>query len=252
MRIIACYKCVPNDQEISVRFDRTLDTEGAQLSIGRYDLEAVEAAMRCAGPDDEVIALTYAGRAADNSKLRKAVLSRGPGCQYAIKDDQAEDADSLHTALMLKAAIERIGEVSLVLCGEGSEDMYSQQVGPMLGALLGWTAVNSISEIKRSSKYLTVTRSIESGDEILELPLPAVISMRAGSVTPRIPGMKDILAAGKKPYTVWDRSEFSSGKNGVEAISVLAPESVKRQCRLIRGSGEEELNEFCRFLRNTL
>ena len=89
-------------------------------------------------------------------------------------------------------------------------------------------------------------------DEIFELPLSAVMSMRAGSVTPRIPGMKDILAAGKKPYTVWDRSEFSSGKNGVDAISVLAPESVKRQCRLIRGSGEEELNEFCRLLRNTL
>ena len=152
MRIVACYKIVPNDQEISVKGDRTLDTSKAQLAISRYDLEAVEAAVQFKGAEDEVCALTVAAEAVDNTKLRKAILSRGPQALYAVHDEKAEEADSLKTAQTLKAAIEKIGDVELVLCGEGSEDMYCQQVGPMLGALLGWTNVNAVSKISRSEK----------------------------------------------------------------------------------------------------
>ena len=251
MRIAACYKCVPNDQEITVKGDRTLDISNAQYVLSRYDLEAVEAAMQIKGEEDQVLALTVAGDVVDNTKLRKAILSRGPQELYAVHDGEAQ-SDSLRTATILKSAIEKIGDVELVLCGEGSEDMYCQQVGPTLGALLGWTNVNAVSSIKRSDNGLIVERSLENSTEVLEISLPAVISVCAGMITPRIPSMKEILAAGKKPVSRWEVAELSDAANSTEVLSVLAPEMADRRCEIIKGSGEDEIEAFYQLLRKAL
>jgi len=252
LRIVACYKCVPNDQEITVKGDRTLDTSKAQLAISRYDLEAVEAAVQFKGETDEVCALTVAGAAVENTKLRKAILSRGPQVLYAVHDEEADKADSLKTAETLKAAIEKIGDVELVLCGEGSEDMYCQQVGPMLGALLGWTTVNAVSKISRSENGIIVERSLENSTEVLEVSLPAVVSVCTGMIVPRIPSMKDILAAGKKPYNQFEASELLEAENSTETLSVLAPAMAERRCEIIKGASEEDIEAFYQKLRQAL
>lgn len=252
MRITACYKCVPNDQEITVKGDRTLDISKAQYVLSRYDLEAVEAAMQLKGEEDQIFALTVAGDVVDNTKLRKAILSRGPQELYAVHDEQAQLSDSLRTAAILKSAVEKIGDVDLVLCGEGSEDMYCQQVGPALGTLLGWTTVNAVSSIKRSDNGLIVERSLENSTEVLEISLPAVISVCAGMITPRIPSMKDILAAGKKPVSRWEAADLGESANSTDVISVLAPEMADRRCEIIKGSGEDEIEAFYQLLRKAL
>lgn len=252
LRIVACYKCVLNDQEISVKADGTLDTAKAQLTISRYDLEAVETAVRFKGDGDEVCALTVAGAAADNSKLRKAILSRGPESIYAVHDALSDEADSLKTAEILKAAIEKMGDVELVLCGEGSEDMYCRQVGPMLGALLGWTNINAVSKISRCDDGILVERNLENSTEVLKVPFPAVISVCAGTITPRVPSMKEILAAGKKPFTRWEADELTQAENSTETLSVLAPKMTERRCEVIKGEDEESVEAFYQLLRKAL
>lgn len=243
MRIIVCYKCVPDDQQISIRSDRMLDLSSAQLAIGRYDLEAVEAAMKLPG-ENEVYVLTVAGDAADNSKLRKAILSRGPLKQYAVRDRAMEASDSFRTAAVLRSAIEQIGDVDLVLCGEGSEDMYSQQVGPLLGTLLKWPTLNAVSGIEVKEGNIIVERSLESCTEVIELKLPAVISVCAGIEVPRIPSMRDILAAGKKPYEIWDADELCDTDSCIETLSILAPEAVERRREIISGADEDGIERF--------
>lgn len=252
MRIVVCYKCVPSDQEIIVKSDRTLSFDNAQPVISRYDLEALEAAVRLKSEDDEIFALTVADGAVDNSKLRKAVLSRGPQELYSVHDAEASVSDSLRTAEILKAAIEHIGDVDLVLCGEGSEDMYCQQVGPVLGVLLGWNTVNSVSSVAHSDSGIRIERSLESSTEILEIPLPAVISMSAGALVPKVPSMKEILAAGKKPFTKLEAAELTSADNTAETVSLLAPAMAERRCEIVDGSGEEDIEAFYQLLRRSL
>lgn len=252
MRIVTCYKCVPNDTEIRIQKNRELNFDMAQLSIGRYDLEAVEAAVSIAKNDDGVIALTYAGKAAGNSKLRKAILSRGPAELYVVHDNEAETADSLKTATVLNQAIQRIGDVDLVICGEGSEDMYSQQVGVMIGAFLGWTTVNAVAKIERNESGFLVERELANGTEVLEITLPAVVCMCAGATTPRIPSMRDILAAGKKPFLTWEIDELGNIHNTVETISVLSPDAAERKREVVKGSGEEEIEAFYQMLRKSI
>lgn len=254
MKIIACYKLVPEEQDIRVNSDKTLDLSGAQWKIGQYDLNAVEAGMKlaeCVG--GEVIALTAGGEIVDNSMLKKAILSRGPSQMYGVMDEALATADSYTTALVLKAGIEKIGDVDLVLCGEGSGDIYAQQVGPLLGALLGWPAVNAVSKITCEDGRLVVERSLESGSEVLEVELPAVVSVTTDSNMARIPGMRDILGAGKKPSAVWSPADVGAGTDSVnETVSILAPERADRLRIVLEGDGEENIETLYNHLRKVL
>ncbi|MDR1321388.1 MAG: putative electron transfer flavoprotein FixA [Gracilibacteraceae bacterium] len=253
MRIVICYKCVPEEQDLKIRPDRTPDWSGAARKIGQYDLNAIEAGVRLAeSAGGEVLALT-AGAGANDSKLQKAVLSRGPAAMYGIKTDEETLSDSLATAYLLKAGIEKIGGVDLVLCGEGSGDIYARQVGPLLGALIGWRTLNAVSALSFAGGALRAERSLENSREVLRVDLPAVAALTTDANLPRIPGMKDILAAGKKPVTIWDAAEVSAPPpRGAKTVSILAPEKQERRQIIVEGESEESIAVFYGHLRKVL
>jgi electron transfer flavoprotein beta subunit len=254
MRIVVCYKLVPEEQDIAVKSNQTLDFANAEWKIGSYDLNAVEAGMAIADAGEaEVIALTVGGAMVDNSKLRKGVLSRGPHQQYSVMDEKLASADSIATARVLKAAIEKIGNVDLVICGEGSGDIYSQQTGTLLASLMGWSASNAVDGIETQANGLKLTRELEECTEIIEVSLPAVISVTSTINTPRIAGMKDILGAGKKPATTWSLEEAGiSVENANEVVSVLAPPQADRLKIILEGASDDTLNEFVGYLRKAI
>jgi electron transfer flavoprotein beta subunit len=253
MKIVICYKCVPEEQDLRIRPDRTLDWSGAAWKIGQYDLNALEAGVRLAeSTGGEALALTCGVRA-DDSKLKKTVLARGPAAMYGIRAEEADCADSLATASALKAGIEKIGGVDLVLCGEGSGDMYAQQVGPLLGALLGWRTLNAVRTLSLEDGALRAERVLENSVEVLSVDLPAVAALTTDANLPRIPGMKEILAAGKKPATVWDLAEAGGRPpRGAEIISILAPEQMERRQIIVEGESEESIAIFYQHLRKIL
>ena len=105
MNILVCYKIVPDEQDIVVKPDQTLSFDRAELKIGQYDLNAVEAGVQLVeAAGGAVTALTVGGAEVDNSKMKKSILSRGPGSNLAVKDDSLAGADSATTAKALAAA----------------------------------------------------------------------------------------------------------------------------------------------------
>jgi len=110
MKIIVCCKIVPEEQDIVVNADRSVDTGKAALKISQYDLNAIEAAMCLAGEGDEVVALS-AGPAKNlsNSKICKDILSRGPARLELVSDDSLAGALPDVTAQVL-AAPDRRGQ----------------------------------------------------------------------------------------------------------------------------------------------
>lgn len=255
MKIVACYKCVPEEEEIEVKRDRTLDFSKAQWKVGQYDLNAVEAGMRLTETDGgEMAVLTAAAdEIANNSKLRKSILSRGPAQMYAVSDGAMKEADSYATAKVLKAGVEKIEGVDLVICGEGSGDIYAKQVGPVLGALLGWPTVNAVSKITPEEGNLVVERSLENGVEVLEADLPAVLCVTSDINIPRIPTMKEILGAGKKPFTVWSLADVGAEAiPGSEALSILAPEQTDRLQIIMESDTDENIDALYSHLRRII
>ncbi|WP_425804083.1 electron transfer flavoprotein [Desulfitobacterium sp. Sab5] len=247
MNVIACFKVVPEEQDIVVQPDRNLSFARAEWKIGQYDLNAVEAGMQIVeAVGGKVSALSAGGKQADNSKLKKGILSRGPEDLFLVIDDRFGNADSHLTAKALEAGIRKIGSFDLVLCGEGSGDLYSQQVGIQLGELLNVPTLNAVSKITPAGDKLVVERTLENEVEILEVTLPAVISVTTDINLPRIPSMKNILAAGKKPVTQWGTADLGleDAKRPTEIINTLAPEDVDRKQIIFEGDSEEAVQKL--------
>lgn len=246
MKVIACYKVVPYEQSISVNADRSLNLDKAELMIGQYDLNAVEAGAQLVEKNGgELTALTVGAAEVDNSKLRKSVLSRGPANCVTVNDPSLSQADSTRTSAALAEAVGSIGDFDLILCGEGSSDLYSQQVGVQLGERLGVPAVNGVISIESGDGFVTVQRSADGEVETLEVKLPAVLSVSSGINRARVPSMKEILAAGKKPVRAMTGEELRlPGESATSTVSILAPKHAERSCRIFTGDSAETLAEF--------
>ena len=254
MNTVACFKYVPDMDSIKINSDRSLELKSALWEISQYDLRAVEEAVKLATESGgTAVALTVGGEILSNSKMRKAILSRGPAQLYGIQDETLENADSNLTAKALKAAIEKIGDIDLVICGEGSSDQYNQQVGNIIGGLLGWITVNAVSKIERADQKLILERSLEDGVEVIEVSTPAVLSVTADINIPRIPSMKDILAAGKKPVSIYTKEDVLCSSENVSIVkSVLAPKQNERLQHIIENADNEGIAKFAATIRHTL
>ena len=252
MRILVCYKYVPDENEISVNPDRTMKLDAAPWVISPYDLNAIEAGMKLAEAAGEstVEVLTAAGEVLDNTKMRKAVLSRGPAKMYGVKS--AACGDLFSTASLLAKAVRRIEGVDLVICGEGSGDMYSQELGNMLAAMLDVPAVNGVEELAYAGGAVLASRSNGSRRETLRLSGMAVVSVTSDICRAHIPSMKEILAAGKKPVEIWDAAELGECAAASETVSVLAPERAERKRVVFRESDEDGVDEFAKTIKKYL
>lgn len=256
MKIITCYKCVPDEQDIIVNnADGSLDVSQAEIKISPYDLNAIEAAcqLRQLISDAQVIALSVGGKALTNAKSRKDVLSRGPDELAVVIDDKLENALPDCTAVVLTAAARKVG-FDLLICGDGSADLYAQQVGLLVGEALNIVAVNGISNILSLTKEtISVERELEDETETLTIPLPAVIAVSTNINTPQIPSMKAILGAAKKPVHVWTLADIDIEATSPRATQhVSAPTQRQRQRVLIEGDGDEQIAAFAGHVRKII
>lgn len=252
MNIIVCYKIVPDEETIEVKPNRSLDFSGAQWSLGEYDLEALEAAVRLRDKvGGKVTVLTVGGEEVLNSKLKKSILSRGADEQIAVSADALAGLDAYGTASILAQAAAST-EYDLIFCGEGSSDMYSQQVGSLLGQMLGLPVFNEVSSMEVQDGGLMISRSLDDCEELSVISLPAVLSTAAGIAAPRIPSMKDILAGGKKPQTQLDAGMMDMPESVRYIASTLAPENTERKQMILEGDSAENIEELAAIIRREL
>ena len=251
MKIIVCCKIVPNEEEIRVQPDRSLDLSGTPWKISQYDLNALESAKKLAGETKGTVTALSIGSASalDSSKIRKDVLSRGADDLKLVIDDSHGFSNSLETAKALAGALRGIGEYDVVLCGMGSSDLYLQETGIQTGALLGLPAVNNVTAIRAAGEgLLEVERTLEEEVETLEVTLPAVLSVSSEINVPSVPAMREIMRAGKKPVAVLDTPDGLDG-TALEMLEQLAPEQQERRQEIIEGDGDEAVESLAAFLK---
>lgn len=196
-KIVACYKWVVDEADIRVEGkERGLNFERAKYKISEYDRNAIEAGALFNEADGcQFTALTCG---ANVEASLKDVLSRGPESIAYVNDSALADADSAVTAKVLAGMVKKLDAVDLVICGEGSSDGYSQQVGPRLAALLGYASVTFVNKLELTENGIRAERKLEDGVEVVEVTGPAVVTVLPDINKPRIPSLKQILAAKKK------------------------------------------------------
>jgi len=256
MKIITCYKCVPDEQDIAINnADGSLDISKADAKISQYDLNAIEAAcqLKQQSGEAQVIAMSVGGKALTNAKGRKDVLSRGPDELIVVIDDVFENALPQQTAVALAQAAKKSG-FDLIICGDGSSDLYAQQVSLLLGEMLHIPAINGVSKIlSLVDNTLTVERALEDEIETLSIPLPAAIAVSTDINSPQIPSMKAILGAAKKPVQVWTTADIGFTHEEANSVQqIAAPGQRERQRIVIEGDGEEQIAVFADHLRKII
>ena len=252
MNIVAAFKVVPDDQDIQVSADGSLDYSKAKNTVSAYDLNAIEAAAQLAAANEgsKVIAVTVGGAGIDDSKLKKNVLARGVDELYMTADAALADLDANAAAGALAELVAKVGGYDVILCGDGSADNYAQQVDVQLAAKLGLPVVNAATKIRALDGALEVERTLEDAVEVVEVGLPCVVSVAPDIALPRIPGMKDILAAGKKPMSV--AGADGAYASALETVSCLAPEQADRKQEVLEASADGAVEAFAAALRAAL
>lgn len=251
MKIITCCKIVPDEEEIKVLDNRELSFEGTPWKISQYDLNALESGKQLiAAVGGTMTALSVGGTAAlGGSKIQKDVLSRGADELKLVADDSRSFEDSLQIAKTLAAAIRAVGEFDVVLCGMGSSDLYFQEVGTQVGTLLGLPTVSDVTGIKPAGDgKLEVERTLEDEVEVLEVTLPAVLSVSSEINVPSVPSMRDIMRAGKKPVEHLSVSDVDAAPS-LKTLEQLAPAQQDRRQELVEGDGEEAVAALVQFLK---
>lgn len=201
------------DPKAAVRFksDGTIDRGAAKLVANPYDKYAVEAALQLREKyGGRVVGLSMAPPQAADA-LRE-ILAMGVDEFILLSDPRLAGSDTLATSYALSAGVRRIeqklGGVDLVLCGIESSDSNTGHIGPEVGEWLGIPSVSYVDIVTDvSGGHAVVKRLIEGGYMKLRVRLPAVLSIAGTSYQPRIPTLRDVLAARRKQITVWSADD---------------------------------------------
>ena len=188
MKVIVVFKWSRNPVDVRVGMDASMDWRGVKLAASEDDPAAMDIAKALAGAD-EIVGLTIG-----DGDLAWAA-ARGAARTVVIEDATAE-LNSLTTGAVLAAAVEHIGDADVVVIGDSSWD-YGVVSG-LIGKL-GRPAVAGVLTAEPADSGLQVTRKKESASEVLQVGLPATLCAVGTHSETKVPGMKDILAARKKP-----------------------------------------------------
>lgn len=242
MKIVVAYKWAPNPQDADVAPDGSVDLARAKWAVSEYDPVALELARQLAdATGGEVIGLTVGAAGIDTPLARKAALSRGLDRLVLVADDALDGADGTRIAAVLAAAVRHLGDVDVVLAGDSSVDVAAGQVALTLAGTLGWLGLAAVSAVRAAdagAAGLLVERDLPAGTAVVSVPTPVVLAATADAVVPRVAGMKDILAAAKKPVEVLSLAELSVAEPGavLTTLATARPGGAERTARIFDGT----------------
>ncbi|MFM7718956.1 MAG: electron transfer flavoprotein subunit beta/FixA family protein [Actinomycetota bacterium] len=198
MRVVVLAKHVPAPQGTpEIGPDHLLVREGVEGSLDPGDEYAVEAALRVAEATGGEVAVVSMGPADALAAVKKA-LAMGAASGVLVTDPALRGADALATARVLAAAVARTG-FDLVVGGVESTDGYTGTVPIAVAELLGVPGLTFARAIAVDGTTLRVERQTEQGYDVVEAPVPALVTVTASADEPRYPTLKGIMAAKQKP-----------------------------------------------------
>ncbi len=239
MNSVVCVKQVPDTETlIKLNADGTgIETAGIKWIMNPFDEYAVEEAVRqkektggtvtlvCLGPDQALDAI-------------RSGLAMGADTAVHINDAEfAAKADPYATAVALAAAIKDL-EYDAIFCGKQAVDDDAGQVASILGELLDLPVITIVIkfELADDGKTAIVTREIEGGHAVIEVPLPAIFTAQKGLNEPRYASLPQIMKAKKKPVTVKTVADLGVSAEPMTVIKGMELPPERQAGKMIEGA----------------
>ena len=244
MKIAVCIKRVPDtEMRFTIAADgKSIDQAGLKYDLSDFDGYAVEVGLQLAEKQGGEVVVISVGPDGVQETIRKA-LSMGAASGVQLKADTVP-ADGFAIAQALAAELTD-GGYDLVLFGRVATDSASGTVGPMTAQLLNLPCVTSISQLSVENGRGTARRELENMTEVVEFPLPAVLTIDEGIARARLPSLKGIMAAKKKPLDVRP-AQLGEARLTIEKLELPAERAAGR----IIGEGPDTVPELVRLLQS--
>jgi len=251
MRIVVSIKQVPETTEVKIdQAAGRVDTEGLTRIINPYDTYALEEAIRIKENSGATVAVITVGTARADETLREA-LAMGADEAFLLCDEAFDGSDPLATAYVLARGIEKCGPYDLIICGRQAMDGASGQVGPSLAEELGLPMVTFVRKIEElRDGYIRVQRMTDDGYEVLEGPLPMLITVVKEINEPRLASLKGLMKAKRVTIPVWKAQDIGAdpARVGVAGsptrVLRVAPPPPRSGGEMIEGTPQEQVEKL--------
>jgi len=248
--IIVCMKQVL-DPEIPLSLFH-IDTE-ARLAIppkatppvlSPFDENALEAALKIKDARESNVTVISLGKKL-NRVVVSSALAAGADHLVLLQDEAFGDFNTYLTAGALAAAIKKLGEYDLILCGLQAADTNTGQVGTGIASMLGIPCITEASKVELDDNKVRVEKASADGSEVIEAPAPAVVTTNYEVGVLREPGVEAFMSAAKKPITTWDARELGIETADTDCFSLVRmyEPTQEGKCEILEGAGPEEKAE---------
>jgi electron transfer flavoprotein beta subunit len=257
--ILVCVKQVV-DPELPLR-DFAIDPatgrqarEGRPLVLSTYDENALEVALQLKDAHGGKVTALTVGAASSVGDAVRLALAMGADEAVVVDEPRSPDLFGLERAALIGAASRRAGPFDLILTGCESADWVERAVAPWLAEALGAACVTFVTRIEPApgGATATVRRLADDGVHTVEVRLPAVISIASDDANrPRLPKVKDIMAAKRKPVRTVAPAELGIGAvdPGLDVLEVTVPKRTAK-CEFMPGEPAEQVAALAERLRD--
>ena len=251
MNMIVCVKQVidPEAPPASFKIDPSsnivVPPPGVPPVISPFDENAVEAALRIKDTQGGKITVISLGVNLLRDVVKKP-LSMGADELILLEDEAFAGGDSWSTAYALAMAIKKIGDYDLIFCGRQAADWDAGQVGSGIAEILGLPSVTLAKKIDITDGKARVERVTADGYEVIEVSLPALITVSNELGEPRYPTIRGIMAAKKKEPIIWKPADIGGEPSQVGAagrrtrLLKLFQPVREGKCEIVEGESPEE------------
>jgi electron transfer flavoprotein beta subunit len=266
MNIVVCIKQVPDTTEVKVNPEtNTLIREGVDSIVNPFDTYAIEEAVRLRDKFGGKVTVMTMGPPQAEAALRQA-LSVGADSAILISDRAFAGSDTWSTSLILSKALEKIKEaegVDLVICGKQASDGDTAQVGPGIATHLNLPQATYVRRIDTvhldsSPKIIVVERLVEEGYEMIEVQLPALITVVKEINEPRMPSLRGKMKARSAEIVVWKNSDLEIKENEIglegsptQVVKIFSPPK-KEGGKIFQGEPEDAVEELVEEIKDIL
>lgn len=250
MNIYVCVKHVPDSAaNITVKDDLQIQ-DNVSFLLNPYDEHAVTEAAACREhlPSAEVVAVCVGPETAE--KTLRSALAMGADRGILILSGQPHDP--MHTARVMKAAIEQDGDPALIFTGRESIDMEGMQTMFRLASAFDFPVLTQVISVSLEQGSAVVHTQGDPGEtHSFRITLPCVLSVGREINTPAYPTFPDVVKSRKKPIQTCPAADLEPAPDGtaMEIVS-LKPFSRERKSKEITGTPAEQVGQLIRILKD--
>ena len=261
MNIIVCIKQVPDTTDVRIDPEtNTLIRSGVACIVNPFDMYAVEEGVRLKEKFGGKVTVLTMGPPQAEEALRETI-SLGADEAILISDRAFAGSDTWATSYTLSGGIKKIGDYDVIICGKQAIDGDTAQVGPGISAHLDIpqvTYVKKIEDFNLDNKCMRAERMTEEGYEIIESPLPCLITVVKEINEPRLPSLKGKMRAKKTEIKKWSAKDLDLdpgliGLNGspTKVVKIFTP-SPREKGQVLEGDPKEISEKLVELLKNDI